>query len=74
MKAIELSYLCSHTQNEIQELRKDIEEIEAFKIQLQQELQQEMRFKADISKIAMKYKKLIQEQKKDKEKISQGLV
>jgi len=33
-----------------------------------------MRFKADISKIAMKYKKLIQEQKKDKEKISQGLV
>jgi hypothetical protein len=33
-----------------------------------------MRFKSDISKIAIKYKKLIQEQKKDKEKISQGLV
>lgn len=63
-----------YVKNELHELVEDLQEIEGFKASLKQELALEIQFKSDIQRIAIKYKKLIQEQRKDKEKIAQGLV
>jgi hypothetical protein len=52
----------------------DLEEISAFKESLKFELEQELSLKANIQAIALKYKKLIQEQRKEKEKLAQANV
>ena len=63
-----------HTQNELIEIENDCSDFENYKVQLAAELRQEMRFKSDIQKIASKYKRLIADQRRDKERIAQGLV
>lgn len=55
---------------EINELSIDLEEINNFKQSLKFELEQEISLKNNIQLIALKYKKLIQEQRKEKEKLS----
>ena len=47
-----------------------LEEIQVYKQNLAFEIQNEMRLNSDISKICNKYKKLIADQKKDKEKMN----
>lgn len=73
-KVTEARKATTKIRSDLNELFKDVQEIEGFKNSLQQELSQEIQFKSEIQRIAIKYKKLIQEQRKDKEKIAQGLV
>ena len=58
--------------NEINELSIDLEEISNFKRNLKYEIEQEISLKNNIQLIAIKYKKLIQEHRKEKEKLAQG--
>lgn len=57
---------------EINELSIDLEEISNFKRNLKYELEQEISLKNNIQLIALKYKKLIQEHRREKEKLAQG--
>lgn len=57
---------------EINELSMDLEEINNFKQSLKFELEQEISLKNNIQLIALKYKKLIQEHRKEKEKLAQS--
>lgn len=52
----------------------DIEEINNFKENLKYELEQEINLKNNIQMIALKYKKLIQEHRKEKERLAQSNV
>ena len=54
-----------------QNLKDDLKEIKNFKEGLKKELETESQLIQDISYIALKYKKLIAEQRKEKEKLSQ---
>ena len=60
--------------NEIGEAAKDIEEIVAFREGLRCELEAEVQLKDSIHKIALKYKKLISEIRREKEKLAQQVV
>ena len=62
-KAVELK--------EVQTIQKQVEEVQEFKDCLLTELSNEAMLKDEIQEICTKYKKLIQEQRKDKEKLSQ---
>lgn len=55
------------------ELYKDIDEIAEFKDNLREELESEIELKKDIQSIALKYKKLIVEQRKEKEQLAKSL-
>ena len=55
--------------NEHDSLKAEIDDFSVFKKQLMAELRQEMRFRGDIFKITIKYKRLIADQRKDKERI-----
>ena len=55
------------------ELYKDIDEIAEFKDNLRDELESEIELKKDIQSIALKYKKLIVEQRKEKEQLAKSL-
>jgi len=55
------------------ELQKDIEEIAEFRDNLREELESEIQLKNDIQSIALKYKKLIVEQRKEKEQLAKQL-
>ena len=50
----------------------DLDEINNFKQSLKFELEQEISLKNNIQLIALKYKKLIQEHRKEKEKLAQS--
>jgi len=60
--------------NDIVEAAKDIEEITAFREGLRDELHAEIQLKDSIGKIAVKYKKLIAEIRREKEKLAQQVV
>jgi chromosome segregation ATPase len=59
-------------QAECSELEIDLEEINSFKQSLKYELEQEINLKNNIQTIALKYKKLMQEHRKEKEKLAQS--
>ena len=73
-KTHQVERLTQGLRNEIVEAAKDIEEITAFREGLRHELEAEVQLKDSITKIAAKYRKLIAEIRREKEKLAQQVV